>query len=145
MRGWIWAGVGFAVLAALLAVLALLDNPRGLEARRTGRLTAAGVASQSYTLGVENTSFWVQNTGIFPASLTVDYYDPEVNPVAQEKVEGLAAGGSLPFRQSDQNDLPSGFGGSAVVTADQAVGTIIFKYIQRSESSKRCWGRSGCR
>jgi len=133
MRGWIWAGVGFGVLAALLAVLALLDTPHGLEAQPTGRLTAAGVASESYTLGVENTSFWVQNTGIFPASLTVDYYDPAGDPVAQEKVEGLAAGSSMPFRQDDQADLPSGFEGSAVVTADQAVGTIIFKYIQRGD------------
>jgi hypothetical protein len=71
----------------------------------------------------------VQNGGLFPASVIVDYYDPSGLRLAQDRVDGLAAGASTVFDQAKQPDLPHGFAGSAVVTADQPVKSVILKYI----------------
>ncbi|MDP2949318.1 MAG: hypothetical protein Q8P22_07250, partial [Chloroflexota bacterium] len=133
MRGWLWAGTGFAAFVSLLTILALLDAPRALEARPTSRSLASAVGGQSYTLGVENTSVSVQNAGLSAAKVVVDYYDPDGERVAQDTVQSLAAGASAVFDQADEAGLPHGFAGSAVVTADQAIRTIILKYIERGD------------
>jgi len=111
-------------------MLLILDTPRGLKAEPTDPSITAALIGQPYTLGVENTSLWVQNAGLYPASLIVDYYDPDGLRVAQDKVDELPPGASAVFDQAEQPDLPHGFAGSAVVTADQPVKTVILKYIE---------------
>ncbi len=133
MRWWVWAAAGGGILLSLLAMLLIFDTPRGLKAKPTDPSIAAAFIGQSYTLGVENTSFWVQNAGLYPASVTVDYYDPDGVRIAQDRVEELAPGASAVFDQAEQPDLPHGFAGSAVVTADQPIKTVILKYIEEGD------------
>jgi len=129
MRRWVWTAAAGAILLSLLAMLLVFDTPRGLRAEPTDPPITAALIGQPYTLGVENTSLWVQNAGLFPASLIVDYYDPDGVRIAQDKVDELAPGASAVFDQAEQPDLPHGFAGSAVVTADQPIKTVILKYI----------------
>jgi hypothetical protein len=132
MRRPLWIAIGFAASLSLLALLVTFNLPRGLKVEPAAYSFAA-VTGQTYTLGVENTSFWVQNGGLFPAEVTVDYYDPDGVRIAQDKVEELAPGASTVFDQAEQPDLPHGFSGSAVVTADQPIKTVILKYIEEDD------------
>jgi hypothetical protein len=132
MRGWVWIAAG-AILLSLLVILSVFDAPRGLKAQPTDPSIAAALIGQPYTLGVENTSLWVQNGGLFHASLIVDYYDPDGVRIAQDKIDELAPGASTVFEQADQPDLPPGFAGSAVVTADQPIKTVILKYKEEGD------------
>jgi len=120
MRRRLWIALGLGAFFSLLAILAILNPPRGLRAQPVG---------QPYTLGVENSSFWVQNAGLFSASVIVDYYDPDGLRVAQDSVDDLAPGASTLFDQAQQPELPSGFAGSAVITADQPIKSVVLKSI----------------
>jgi hypothetical protein len=133
MRGRLWAATGFCALLSLLAVAAILRLPPGLRAQPTDQPITAAVVGQPYTLGVENTSLWVQNAGLFPASVIVDYYDPSGLHIAQDRVDELAPGASAVFDQAQQPDLPHGFAGSAVVTADQPIKSVILKRIEQGD------------
>lgn len=133
MRGSLWVAIGFCASLSLLAILVSLNLSRGPQAEPAAHAFAPAVTGQPYTLGVENTSFWVQNGGLFPASVIVDYYDPEGVRIAQDKVDELAPGASTVFEQAEQPDLPHGFAGSAVVTADQPIKTVILKYIEQGD------------
>jgi hypothetical protein len=133
MRGWVWTAVAGGFLLPLLAMLLIFDTPRVLKAEPTDPSIAAAFTGQSYTLGVENTSLWVQNAGLYPASVIVDYYDPDGVCIAQDKVDDLPPGASTVFDQAEQPDLPHGFTGSAVVTANQSIKTIILKYIENGD------------
>jgi len=132
MRRWVWAAAG-GILLPLLAMLLVFGTPRGLKAEPTDPSITAAVVGQPYTLGVENTSLRVQNAGLFPASVIADYYDPDGVRIAEDKVDDLPAGASTVFDQAEQPDLPPGFAGSAVVTADQPIKTVILKYIQNGD------------
>jgi len=134
MRKRLWVAIGFGASLSLLAILVSLNLPRGLEAEPADPSIAAAVVGQPYTLGVENTSFWVQNGGLFPASVTVDYYDPDGVRIAQDRVDELAPGASTVFAQAEQPDLPHGFAGSAVITADQPIKSVILKYIEQGDA-----------
>jgi len=134
MRRPLWVAIGFTASLLLLAVLVSLNLPRGLKAEPAAySVAAAAVTGQPYTLGVENTSFWVQNGGLYPASVIVDYYDPDGVRIAQDKVDELAPGASTVFDQAEQPDLPHGFAGSAVITADQPIKSVILKYIEQGD------------
>ena len=133
MRRPLWVAIGFGASLSLLAILVSLYLPRGLKAEPTDPPIAAAVVGQPYTLGVENSSFWVQNGGLFPASVTVDYYDPDGVRIAEDRVDELAPGASTVFAQAEQPDLPHGFAGSAVVTADQPIKSVILKYIEEGD------------
>jgi hypothetical protein len=134
MRKRLWVAIGFGASLSLLAILVSLNLPRGLEAEPADPSIAAAVIGQPYTLGVENTSFWVQNGGLFPASVIVDYYDPDGVRIAQDRVDELAPGASTVFAQAEQPDLPHGFTGSAVITADQPIKSVILKYIEQGDA-----------
>jgi hypothetical protein len=129
MRRRLSLAIGLGACLSLLAILVSLNLPRGLKAEPTADPIVAAAVGQPYTLGVENTSFWVQNAGLFPASVIVDYYDTDGVRIAQDKVSDLAPGASTVFDQAQQPDLPHGFAGSAVITADQPVKSVILKYI----------------
>ncbi len=133
MRWWLWAVAGGGIFLSLLAILVILSLPRGLKAELTNHSITAALIGQPYTLGVENTSFWVQNAGRFPASVIVDYYDPDGVRIAQDRLDELAPGASAVFDQAEQPDLPHGFAGSAVVTADQPIKSVILKYIEQGD------------
>ena len=133
MRRRLWAGAALGVLLSLLAVPAVLNLPPGLRAQPTDQPITAALVGQPYTLGVENTSLWVQNAGLFPASVTVDYYDSSGLRVAQDRVDELAPGASTVFDQAQQPDLPHGFAGSAVLTADQPIKSVILKRIEQGD------------
>ncbi|MCJ7509913.1 MAG: hypothetical protein MUP14_03380 [Dehalococcoidia bacterium] len=133
MRGWLWAATGFGASLALLAILAILNIPPGLRAESTDQPITAAVVGQPYTLGVENTSLWVQNAGLYPASIIVDYYDLSGLRVAQDRLKDLASGAAALFDQTQQPDLPHGFTGSAVVTADQPIKSLILKHIEQGD------------
>jgi hypothetical protein len=133
MRGRLWVATGVSGSLALLAILAILNLTPGLRAEPADQSVAAALTDQSYTLGVENSSLWVQNGGLFPASVIVDYYDTSGLRVAQDKANELAAGASVLFDQSKQPDLPHGFAGSAVVTADQPIKSLILKHIEQGD------------
>jgi hypothetical protein len=129
----VWAAAAGGILLPLLAMLLIFDTPRGLKAEPTDPSITAAFTGQSYTLGVENTSLWVQNAGLYPASVIVDYYDPNGVCIAQDKVDDLPPGASTVFEQAEQPDLPHGFTGSAVVTANQSIKTVILKYIENGD------------
>jgi hypothetical protein len=129
----VWAAVAGGILLPLLAMLLIFDTPRGLKAEPTDPSITAAVVGQPYTLGVENTSLRVQNAGLYPASLIVDYYDPDGIRIAEDKVDDLPPGASTVFDQAEQPDLPPGFAGSAVVTADQPIKTVILKHVQNGD------------
>jgi hypothetical protein len=129
MRRPLWVAIGLGASLSLLAILVSLYLPRGLKAEPTDPSIAAAVVGQPYTLGVENTSFWVQNAGLFAASVTADYYDPEGVRIADDRVDELPPGASTVFDQAQQPDLPHGFTGSAVITADQPIKSVVLKYI----------------
>jgi len=133
MRGRLWLAIGVGASLSLLAILVILNLPRSLNVEATDHSITAAVIGQPYTLGVENTSLWVQNAGRFPASVIVDYYDPDGVRIAQDRVDELAPGASAVFDQAEQPDLPHGFAGSAVVTADQPIKTVILKYIEQGD------------
>ncbi len=133
MRGRLWLAIGFGASLSLLAILVSLNLPRGLKAEPTDHSIAAAFIGQPYTLGIENTSFWVQNAGLFPASVIVDYHDADGVRIAEDRVDDLAPGASVVFDQAAQPDLPPGFAGSAVVTADQSIKTVILKYIEQGD------------
>ncbi len=133
MRRWVWTAAAGAILLPLLAMLLIFATPRSLKAQPTAPPASATLIGQPYTLGVENTSLWVQNAGMFPASLIVDYYDPDGVRIAEDKLDELAPGASAVFNQADQPDLPHGFAGSAVVTADQPIKTVILKFMEEGD------------
>jgi len=133
MRGRLWAATGSGVSLALLAILAIHNLPPGLGAEPIDQPITAAVVGQPYTLGVENTSLWVQNGGLFPASVIVDYYDPSGLRIAQDRVKELAPGAAALFDQTKQPDLPHGFAGSAVVTADQPIKSLILRHIEQGD------------
>ncbi|KPK21710.1 MAG: hypothetical protein AMJ76_01950 [Dehalococcoidia bacterium SM23_28_1] len=132
MRGRLWLAIRFGVSLPLLAILVSLNLPRDLKAEPTDQSIAA-VVGQPYTLGVENTSLRVQNAGLFPATVIVDYHDADGVRIAQDRVDDLASGDSAVFDQAEQPDLPAGFAGSAVVTADQPIKTVILKYVEQGD------------
>ena len=134
MRRRLWAATGFGALLSLLAILAIHNLPPGLGAEPTDQPITAAVVGEPYTLGVENTSLWVQNGGLYPASVIVDYYDPSGLRVAQDRVNELAPGAATLFDQAQQPDLPHGFTGSAVVTADQPIKSLILKHIEQGDA-----------
>jgi len=131
MSRWHWAAVGLAVLASALAVLALLIDSPGAGSPAGGRPARAAIAGQLAALGDESTSFWAQNTGPDLARFVVDYYNANGTRVVQETIPDVPAGASLAFHQDSQASLPQGFSGSAVVTADQSVRTVILKQIEK--------------
>ncbi len=87
---------------------------------------------QAVPLGSENTWFQVQNIGTKVANLVVDYYFTGGFPAAQETSSTLAPGASRTFSQASNSQLPNGFGGSAVVTADAQIRTLLVKDIERN-------------
>ena len=134
MGGRLWLSIGFGASLLLLVILAILGLPRVLKAEPTGSSLAAVLTEEPYTLGVENTSLWVQNAGLLPASVIIDYYDTDGLRTAQDKVDELSPGTSAVFDQADQPDLPHGFAGSAVVTADQPIKSVILKYLEQEDA-----------
>ncbi len=143
MRRWQWAAVGLGALTSLLAVLGSFVDVLGPASPSVSRPAHAAIAGQLATLGNENTSFWVQNTGLSPARFTVEYYNSDGTRVTQEAIPGVPAGASVGFHQDSQNSLPHGYTGSAVVTADQSVRTVILKQIQRADGSLSVGGDDG--
>ena len=143
MRRWHWAAVGLAALASLLAVLALFVELPGPGSPAASRPARAAIAGQLAALGDENTSFWVQNTGPKPARFAVDYYDAAGTRVTQESIPDVPAGASVAFHQDSQDNLPHGFSGSAVVTSDQSVRTVIVKQIQKGDGVLSVGGDDG--
>jgi hypothetical protein len=133
MRRRLWVVTGFGALLSLLAVPAIINLPSGLRAESTDQPITAALIGEPYTLGGENTSLWVQNGGLFPASVIVDYYDPSGLRAAQDRVDELAPGASVVFDQAEQPDLPHGFAGSALVTADQPIKTLILKRTEQGD------------
>ena len=130
MRRWHWAAVGLAALA-LFALLALFVDSPGGGSPAAGRPANAAIAGQLAALGDENTSFSVQNTGLDSARFIVDYYDTDGIKVTQETIPDVPSGSSVAFHQDSQEGLPHGFSGSAVVTSDQSVRTVIVKQIDK--------------
>jgi len=143
MRRWHWAVAGLAALTALLAVLALLIGLPGTGSPAAGRPASAAVAGQLAALGDESTSFWVQNTGLNPARFVVDYYNASGTRVTQETIPDVPAGASVAFHQDDQQSLPQGFSGSAVVTSDESVRTLILKQVDKGNGVLSTGGDDG--
>jgi hypothetical protein len=143
MSRWHWAAVGLAALASLLAVLTLLVGLPGRGSPAAGGTAHAAVAGQLAALGDENTSFWVQNTGFDAARFMVEYYDVDGTRVTQETIPDVAAGASVSFHQSSQESLPQGFSGSAVVTSDQSIRTVILKQMEKGDGVISVGGDDG--
>jgi hypothetical protein len=143
MRRWHWAAVGLAALASLLAVLALFIDLAGGGSPAAGRPASAAIAGQLAALGDENTSFSVQNTGLDPARFIVDYYNADGTRVTQETIPDVPSGASVAFHQDSQEGLPQGFSGSAVVTSDQSVRTVILKQIDKGNGVVSVSGDDG--
>lgn len=143
MTRWHWAAVGLAALASLLAVLTLLIDLPGAGSPAAGRPARAAIAGQLAALGDESTSFWVQNTGSDVARFMVDYYKADGTRVAQETIPDVPAGASVGFHQDSQENLPEGFSGSAVVTSDQSIRTIILKQIEKGDGVLSVGGDDG--
>ena len=143
MRRWHWAAVGLAALASLLAVLALFIDLPGAGSPAAGRPASAAIAGQLAALGDENTSFSVQNTGLDPARFVVDYYNADGTRVTQETIPDVPAGASVAFHQDSQEGLPQGFSGSAVVTSDQSVRTVILKQVDKGNGVLSAGGDDG--
>jgi hypothetical protein len=143
MSRWHWAALGLAALASLLAVLALFVDLPGAGSPAAGRPASAAIAAQLAALGDENTSFSVQNTGIDPARFVVDYYDADGTRVTQDTIPDVPAGASMAFHQDSQEGLPQGFSGSAVVTSDQSVRTVILKQVDKGNGVLSAGGDDG--
>ena len=143
MRRWQGVAAGLAALTSLLAVLTLFVDLPGPGSPAANRSARAAIAGQLAALGNENTSFWVQNTGSKPARFAVDYYDAAGTRVTQESIPDVPAGASVAFHQDSQNNLPHGFSGSAVVTSDQSVRTVILKQIQKGNDTLSVSGDDG--
>ena len=143
MSRWHWAAVGLAALASLLAVLALFIGLPGAGSPAAGRPARAAIAGQLAALGDENTSFSVQNTGLDPARFMVDYYNADGTRVTQETIPDVPAGASVAFHQDSQEGLPQGFSGSAVVTSDQSVRTVILKQVDKGNGVLSAGGDDG--
>jgi hypothetical protein len=143
MRRWHWAAVGLAALASLLAVLALLIDLPGAGSPAGGRPARAAIAGQLAALGDENTSFSVQNTGTDSARFVVDYYDADGTRLTQDTIPDVPAGASVAFHQDSQEGLPEGFSGSAVVTSDQSVRTVILKQVDKGNGVLSAGGDDG--
>jgi hypothetical protein len=135
MRRWQWAAAGLVALASSLAVLTLFVDLPGPGSPAASRSVHAAIAGELATLGGENTSFWVQNTGPKAARFAVDYYDTAGTRVTQEATTDVPAGASVGFHQDSQEKLPHGFSGSAVVTSDQSVRTVILKQILKGDGA----------
>ena len=143
MRRWHWAAVGLAALASLMAVLALFVDLPGGGSPAAGRPASAAIAGQVAALGDENTSFSVQNMGLDPARFIVDYYNDDGTRVTQETIPDVPSGASVAFHQDSQEGLPQGFSGSAVVTSDQSVRTVIVKQIDKGNGVVSVSGDDG--
>ena len=143
MRRWHWAAVGLAALASLLAILALFVDLPGGGSPAAGRPASAAIAGQLAALGDENTSFSVQNTGLDSARFIVDYYNADGTRVTQETIPDVPSGASVAFHQDSQEGLPQGFTGSAVVTSDQSVRTVILKQIDKGNGVVSVGGDDG--
>ena len=143
MKRWHWAVVGLAALASLLAVPALFIDLPGAGSPAGGRSASAAIAGQLAALGDENTSFWVQNIGADAGRFMVDYYDDAGVRVTQETIPDVPAGASVAFHQDSQESLPHGFSGSAVVTSDQSVRTVVLKQIQKGDGLISAGGDDG--
>jgi len=131
MRRWHWAAVGLAALASVLAARALFIDLPGSGPSAGGGPASAAIVGQLAALGDEATSFSVQNTGVHAARFTVDYYNAAGTRVTQETIPDVPAGASVAFHQDSQESLPHDFSGSAVVTSDQSVRTVILKQIDK--------------
>lgn len=118
-RRWRWLALAGGGLAGLLwLLLAQVSGGHGSQ-----------ILGQEFPLGAENTSLQVQNIGSSGLDLVVEYYGSDGSRVAQETRPGLRPGAAVTIDQALNGGLPSGFRGAAVVTADGAIRTLLFKDI----------------
>jgi hypothetical protein len=126
-----------------LAVLALFVGLPRSGSPAGGGSARAAIAGQIAALGDENTSFSVQNTGSDPARFVVDYYNADGTRLTQDTIPDVPAGSSVAFHQDTQEGLPQGFSGSAVVTSDQSVRTVILKQVDKGNGVLSAGGDDG--
>lgn len=88
--------------------------------------TAAGDrAAVPVPLGSAQSRIYVQNSGVAPTTVLVDYYDAAGSRITSDKARALPPGFAHLFSQAYSPRLPAGYRGTAVVTAGQPTSELI--------------------
>ncbi|MEX2375398.1 MAG: hypothetical protein WD942_07400 [Dehalococcoidia bacterium] len=115
------------LVALTFAVALLVTAPDG------------SVESQALDLGDENSWIRVQNLGLEPSAVEIDFYNNSGQRVASDACPQANTCGPLPsgfgrsFFQQTLEDLPQSYRGSAVVSADQPFTALLARDVLRSD------------
>jgi hypothetical protein len=120
--------IGVAIVATLAVVSSVTRAP-DTDARAAG----------TFSFGAENSWIRVQNIGNANANVEVDYFDEAGRIAGKDACPSpscpvLYPGSGWTFFQRDNQGLPSGFQGSAIVSTDQPVVAIMAKDVTRGAS-----------
>jgi hypothetical protein len=108
----------------------------------------APLASQTLDLGDENSWIRIQNVGNAPATIEIDFYDPNGNVVDTEscpeegRCAALRPGFGWSFFQQLNEGLPAGYRGSGFVTADQPFVALLARDVLRPDGTFQIAGDS---
>lgn len=90
-----------------------------------GATSAGGRVATSLPLGSAQSRIYVQNMGVAPTSILIDYFDHNGSLITSDKSEPLAPGFGQLFSQAFSPRFPDGYRGTAIVAANQPTSSLI--------------------